>query len=306
MTVRSVGAADAGALGELVDVGRMALGARMHHGAGDIARQLRAADRNVALISPGDPPSAALFGDILAWDEPRGLWMDLWVPDGAHQGSAAGLWEAIARHCRAHGVDGLRTVVTEDRAATIAFLTRRGFREVERDQEVVMRMTARPAVPDAPDGVEVVTLAERPGLLSQLVALDEETVGDIPGEEGVDVAPSNEGVWASSLESGVFRPSTTVMAVAGDGVLAYSTLRHPVGESAEAWVEYTATRPEARGRGLAVLVKRAQAVAAWDEGVRRIWAWNHLDNAAMRAVNRALGYERGPDALHMALRDPRW
>jgi GNAT superfamily N-acetyltransferase len=61
-------------------------------------------------------------------------------------------------------------------------------------------------------------------------------------------------------------------------------------ERAIAANEMTGTRPELRGRGLASAVKLATIDWAGRNGIRRIYTSNHEDNAAMRAVNRKLGY----------------
>jgi GNAT superfamily N-acetyltransferase len=54
--------------------------------------------------------------------------------------------------------------------------------------------------------------------------------------------------------------------------------------------EMTGTRPEFRGRGLALGVKLATVRWAAENGVSRIYTSNHEDNEPMRAVNRKLGY----------------
>lgn len=57
-----------------------------------------------------------------------------------------------------------------------------------------------------------------------------------------------------------------------------------------AWNDFTGTRPEARGRGLARRVKTASLAALADAGVTTCGTGNAAANAPMLAVNRALGY----------------
>ena len=57
------------------------------------------------------------------------------------------------------------------------------------------------------------------------------------------------------------------------------------------WSGTTATRPDARGRGLALAVKSDALVRAAATGATQAWTGNASGNAPMLAVNRRLGYE---------------
>lgn len=270
-------------------------------GAEDFRRDARGEPRHGLLLAvQGDRDlAAAELARIEAWDEPHGLWLCFWVIPGREEDAGDVLWAGILEHCGRHGVTALRTSVTTDRPGTLAFLTEAGFREVERQQRVILAMEARPEAPPPPDGVLLTNLARDPGLLDQIQELDAETIPDIPGEEGVQVQIPDRSWWDEHLGNGVFDPRTVVIAVAGGRAVSYTVLRHYSGRPDAADVEYTATARDWRGRGLAALVKRACHTAAWDAGVREIRAWNDLANAPMRAVNTRLGYVRGPDVLQL-------
>ena len=57
------------------------------------------------------------------------------------------------------------------------------------------------------------------------------------------------------------------------------------------WSGTTATRPDARGRGLALAVTSDALVRAAAAGATQAWTGNASGNAPMLAVNRRLGYE---------------
>lgn len=238
---------------------------------------------------------------IESWDEPHGLWLRVWVLPGHHGTAWPALWAAVLGHSARHAVTLLRTGVPVDQDTTLTLLTAEGFREVERSQRVRLPLTERPAPPVPPPGVALVRLADDPALLDDLVALDAETVPDIPGDGGD--AP-DRAWWEERLAARDFDPRTVVAAVSAGRAVAYTALRHHHGRSDVASVEYTATARAFRGRGLSVLVKRACHTAAWDAGIREIRAWNHLDNAPMRAVNDRLGFMRMTDVALMKREAP--
>ena len=64
----------------------------------------------------------------------------------------------------------------------------------------------------------------------------------------------------------------------------------------------TATLREYRGRGLATAAKRHALRATAAKGVTRIFTSNAEENAAMRAINRKLGFE--PMGEHVILGRP--
>ena len=86
-------------------------------------------------------------------------------------------------------------------------------------------------------------------------------------------------------------------AVLADEKLVAVALLTVDGERARAQNEWTGTLPGHRGRGLARLAKLATLRWAHENGIREIRTENDVDNAAMLAVNRRLGYR------HLAIRD---
>lgn len=74
-----------------------------------------------------------------------------------------------------------------------------------------------------------------------------------------------------------------------DGVVVAFTFLNVAGERAQHG--FTGTAPEHRGRGLATAAKRRALRTAADRGVTRVTTSNAEENAAMRAINRNLGFE---------------
>ncbi len=303
ITVTRIDTGDDAALARAVDAIR-AVDPDAARGAVDVRAAAAREPRHALMLARGIGVALAELGTIESWDEPTRMWLSLWVASTDEAGTlTSALWDAVAAHARRHGVDGLRAGVRDDRASALRVLTERGMREVERSQSVVRRMDTRPQAPAAPPGIALVTLAQRPGLLEDILAIDDEAIPDIPGDSA---DPPGAGFWRDKLAAGEFVPATVVAALENGAAVSYAVLRHYAGRPDVADHDFTGTLRAARGRGLATLVKRAQLCAAWDAGVRELRAWNHLDNAPMRSVNAALGYERGPDIVSLLLeREPR-
>jgi GNAT superfamily N-acetyltransferase len=82
--------------------------------------------------------------------------------------------------------------------------------------------------------------------------------------------------------------SSTAVLDEGGSVVAFSFL-YVAGERAQHG--FTGTVREHRGRGLATAVKRSALRTAAERGVTRVTTSNAEENAAMRAINRKLGFE---------------
>ncbi len=81
----------------------------------------------------------------------------------------------------------------------------------------------------------------------------------------------------------------SAVVLAEDGRVAAFAFIRIVGDRGEHG--FTGTQPEHRGRGLATAAKRYALRAAAVRGVSRVTTSNAEENAAMRAINRKLGFE---------------
>jgi RimJ/RimL family protein N-acetyltransferase len=176
---------------------------------------------------------------------------------------------ALVHHCRG-GVAG--------------FATAHGFRHTNTTRiSGVDPRTVEP--PNAPPGVDLRPLASlNPRKVYQL---DAEAMLDVPGEVAMDDVSFEQ--W---LEDYWRHPDTdldaSVAAVIDDGPVAFSHLR--IAPGGRAVNEMTGTLREYRGRGLALLAKRATLVNAAKRGVELVSTENDETNGPMLRVNEKLGY----------------
>src|SRR5215207_7580212 len=110
---------------------------------------------------------------------------------GAGQGDE--LLPRIEAWARERGSTRLEGAVAEDDEASIAWTAARGFEEVGRSSRMVLDLTTiEPPEVVPPDGIEIVTWAERPELARGLWEVACEASPDIPGEEDSDLGSMEE------------------------------------------------------------------------------------------------------------------
>src|ERR687888_192054 len=174
--------------------------------------------------------------------------------------------------------------------------------ELEAVLDVVRRVSGEnveDAAVEAPEGVEIVSLPERPDLAEGAWRVDGEASRDIP-VEGMTNRPFEE--WrALYLEGPSAVPEATLAAVADGEVVGYASLFAYPGGSAEHGL--TAVLRPWRGRGIATALKRTQIAWAKRAGYTEIRTANDEANVAMRGINARLGYVAEPASL--LLRGPR-
>ena len=117
--------------------------------------------------------------------------------------------------------------------------------------------------------------------------LDAEAMLDVPGEVAMDDVSYEQ--W---LEDYWRHPDTdldaSVAAVIDDRPVAFSHLR--IAPGGQAITDMTGTLRAYRGRGLALLAKRATLVNAAERGVELVSTDNDETNGPMLRVNEKLGY----------------
>jgi mycothiol synthase len=249
----------------------------------------------------GRPIGAATVGRIYVYPaDYDGLWGSVDVlPDSRRQGVGSALLQTIAAEAAVAGKGFLHISANEARPDAIAFLVHRGFVEIDRHRVVRLELAGleRPAV-TPPDGVMLTNLAVRPDLVDGVHRVAIEAFPDIPAS--VPMAP---GDLAEFRSRDVDRPGVPAAAFvvaldepSGD-VVGYANLAFRAGSTTEALHDMTAVSPGWRGRGLAIAMKRATISWAIDNGLTALETGNDEANAAMRAVNAALGYRPQPDEV---------
>jgi GNAT superfamily N-acetyltransferase len=217
------------------------------------------------------------------------------LPEQRGQGVGTRIYEALSAHARKLGRESLWGRVREDDQGSRAFLRNRGFREAGREYEVVLDTALAETPGEPPDGIELVSLAERADLEPAVHELDSEVAADVPRPEGDDFEPQPFARWREQyLEGPGAVPEAMIAALAGDEVVGYTGLRRRSATSPNAENQLTAVRRPWRRRGIATALKREQIARARAAGIEQIFTTNDETNAGMRGVNARLGYRPAP------------
>src|SRR5262249_14339379 len=127
------------------------------------------------------------------------------------------------------------------------------------------------------------TVAARPDLAERLFALARAAYADQPGRAETRIDESWFG-WGL----GAHPPESYFVVLEGADVLGYGYLEHDGDEWRNGVMAVTR---EARGRGVAGAIKRAQVRWAREHGVARLRTATEARLASMRDLNLRLGYE---------------
>jgi mycothiol synthase len=226
-------------------------------------------------------------------------WLGIWVlPQARNRGTGSALFAAASDAARAAGKTGFQTELSEEHADGHRFLANRGF--VETDRAKMVRLTlAGLAPPDvrAPAGIRIVSLAERPDLVSGVHAVALDAFPDIPSEdEPIEVGSLEAFVARDISRPGMPRDAFFIAIDESSGdVVGYASLTYAAGSTTVAYHDMTAVRRACRGRGIAGALKRATIAWAVEHGLEALDTGNDEQNAPMRAVNARLGYRPLPD-----------
>lgn len=206
------------------------------------------------------------------------------LPALRRRGVGTALLRALVGHALQMDVPGVSSLVDGNDAGAMAFAQRFGFEEVERQVEQVRTLSGtEEAVSPLPDGVEVVTIEDRPELLERSYELALQGYEDMVLPWTV-VVPIEE--W---LRDEATIPGGSLVALANGEIVGFSGLmQHDSEGIAEDGL--TVVRRDWRRRGLARALKEREIEWAAANGLKEIVTWTQRGNDGMRAVNEQLGY----------------
>jgi mycothiol synthase len=205
------------------------------------------------------------------------------LPEHRRNGIGTALLRRLAFHAEACGYDEVGSLVDDEGA--LAFAHRFGFVETGRQVEQVRAVAADEPWPTVPDGIALISVAERPGSLQQLYhELALPAFEDMPTPRKVEITPEQ---WESEW---VTCPEATFVALAGDEIVGMAGLVPDSDRPGRAENVLTTVRRDMRGRGLARTLKEHVIAWASEHGLREIYTWTQTGNENMRAVNERLGY----------------
>ena len=124
-------------------------------------------------------------------------------PDERRRGTGTALLRELVTHLDGLGFAVVSSHVDGADAGSLAFAHRFGFEEVDRQVEQV-RVVGDEARPAPPDGVELVSVAERPELLAEAYDLAVEGYADMATSTPVTVALEDWLVEEATLPGGSF------------------------------------------------------------------------------------------------------
>lgn len=236
---------------------------------------------------------------MVGWHTPPGVGRgEVWVvPDARGRGAGSELYREVARWVSERGCIELESSVREDDPESLAWVVRRGFREVGRSSTLALDLETveAPAV-DPPEGIEIVSWAERPGLERGMYEVALEAYPDIPGQADEELVPFEE--WlAMDMQGAGDRPEATFVALAGDKVVGYGKLALSSARPGVAMHDLTGVKRAWRGRGIAGALKRAEIAWAKRNGFTRLETMNEERNEPIRRLNERHGYRLEPGSV---------
>jgi GNAT superfamily N-acetyltransferase len=190
-------------------------------------------------------------------------------------------WREASGLARMLGKTGLEVWTTDRTPEVVAFLEPRGYDEVRR--YVISELDVAAAPDPDPPAFDLVTFAERPDLAGALFELAQIAHPDQPGrsESTVSEAWYEWGLRANPPES------YFIALDEHERVLGYGYLEQHDGQ----WKNgFMAVARDARGRGIAGSIKRAQIAWAKANGVPTLRTANEVRLEGMLALNRRFGY----------------
>jgi GNAT superfamily N-acetyltransferase len=251
-----------------------------------------------------------MTGDGGLFRSPDGSWrVNVLVDQRWRQkGVGAFLLARLEAHAKDNGAKRLIAAVRGNEPESAAFATSHGYAQFHERIDAYIDVPAFDAAPfgDPDDkmrriGIRLATY----GALMQEHAADTEAfqrrmypaiwamARDVPAPTPMpETPPPFEQSKRAFFEGPGIDPETTIVALRGDDIVGMSVTA--VKDNGTAYTNFTGVARAERGKGIALAMKLRALAALKKRGIRLFGTTNDEQNAAMRGINRKLGYV--PDA----------
>ena len=269
----------------------------------------RYVDRRYVAVDPGtNAVVASGHYNHMPWAfHPQRFWMWIGVHPGRHrQGIGGAMFDRILEDLWRRDAISLKASARENMPESLAFLQRRGFREVMRAWESRFDLTTFDPARFAeeakvPPSIQIVTLADEmardPESLRRVYDLVNIVAPDAPRTDPY-TPPGFEMFRDDVLGSPGALPEAFLLAKDGASYVGESDLRRSDAMPGELITGFTGVLREYRGRGIALALKLRAIEYARGHGYRRIRTWNSTLNAPMLGINVKLGFVKQPAWIH--------
>ena len=164
---------------------------------------------------------------------------------------------------------------------------------MNREVEQTYTVSTAPDLSPLPEGIEVVTAEERPGLWEACFdRFGRESLADFAVDTPLEVTLDR---WTR-----VWLGEPMFLALHDGEVVGCAGLGLDADDPTRAENALTAVRRDWRGRGIAVHLKQRTLAWAAEHGIAEVYTWTQDGNAAMRALNTRLGYATTRTGIQMA------
>jgi GNAT superfamily N-acetyltransferase len=251
--------------------------------------------------------------EVVGWGQVAHMWwayhprrfaMRLEVDPAAQRGGLGSLLYAqLMAQLREWDAELVRTDARESCPQAVAWLTRRGYSEIQRRRELRLRLDHFDplAFPDpdqllARHGLQVATygaLRAKGGerLVRELYELEIMGGEDEPRPEQ-DIAMSFDRFVTQELEQRQALPDANFLAFYGERLVGVSRLERHLAHPGVLLQGFTTVHPDHRGRRTALALKLHTIRYAQAHGYREILTTNDSTNAPMLHINQALGFRQ--------------
>jgi RimJ/RimL family protein N-acetyltransferase len=285
-------------LGELVAVAVEAQPREHSSVSGLVDWRNQAADM-VWLLAERDDETVGAGYALTGWHTPphRAIGIAFVPPDERGAGIGIAVLDALEGWAADHDCTELEGFVSEDDEGSMLWAANHGYHEVGRNSRLVLDLTtAEIPEPAPPDGIEIVTWADRPELAQGMWEVAQEATPDIPGEEEVDVGTLDE--WLARDMRGASDDPRAVFAALEHGeVVGFAKLSFTDDNSDRAFHDLTGVKRAHRGRGIAGALKRTQIAWARENGYTSLQTSNEVRNEPIRRLNERYGYVLEPGVV---------